>query len=64
MTVSHDTTRILLELGKGDESAANRLVPLVYDELRGLAAHYMQQERRGAWPGRGWRRSAWGVQSD
>ncbi len=46
MTVSHDTTRILLELGKGDESAANRLLPLVYDELRGLAAHYMQQERR------------------
>ncbi len=45
MTVSHDTTRILLELGKGDESAASKLLPLVYDELRGLAGHYMQLER-------------------
>jgi len=45
VTVSHDTTRILIDLGNGDESAASRLLPRVYDELRGLAGHYMQQER-------------------
>ncbi len=40
-----DTTQILVDLGNGDRSAAKRLMPLVYDELRGLAARYMQQER-------------------
>jgi RNA polymerase sigma factor (TIGR02999 family) len=42
-----DTTQILVDLGNGDRSAAKRLMPLVYDELRGLAQQYMQQERAG-----------------
>ena len=46
MSVSHDTTRILIALANGDKSAVNLLLPRVYDELRGLAGHYMQQERQ------------------
>jgi RNA polymerase sigma-70 factor (ECF subfamily) len=42
-----ETTQILLDLGNGDRSAAKRLMPLVYDELHGLAQRYMQQERAG-----------------
>ena len=45
MPVSEQTTQILVDLGNGDRSAAKRLMPLVYDELRGLAQRYMQQER-------------------
>jgi len=42
-----DATQILVDLGNGDRSAAKRLMPLVYDQLRGLAQRYMQQERAG-----------------
>jgi RNA polymerase sigma factor (TIGR02999 family) len=31
---------------EGDSNAASRLLPLVYDQLRALAARYMQTERR------------------
>ena len=31
----------------GDEQAASRLMPLVYDELRRLAASYLRRERKG-----------------
>ncbi len=31
---------------RGNTEAASRLLPLVYDELRALAARYMQRERR------------------
>ncbi len=30
---------------EGDQSALNKLMPLVYEELRRLAHHYMRQER-------------------
>ncbi len=40
-----DTTQVLLDLQKGDEAAAAKLLPLVYDELRGLARHHMRRER-------------------
>ena len=33
-----DVTRILSAIEQGDPSAANQLLPLVYDELRQLAA--------------------------
>ncbi len=39
------TTQLLLRAGNGDEAAADKLLPLVYDELRALAQHYMEQER-------------------
>jgi RNA polymerase sigma factor (TIGR02999 family) len=40
-------TRILEAAQRGDSSAANELLPLVYDELRRLAAHKMAQEAPG-----------------
>jgi RNA polymerase sigma factor (TIGR02999 family) len=45
MPVAAQTTQILVDLGNGDRSAAKRLMPLVYDELHGLANRYMHQER-------------------
>ena len=42
-----DVTRILSALEHGDPRAAERLLPLVYDELRRLAAEKMAQERPG-----------------
>jgi RNA polymerase sigma factor (TIGR02999 family) len=41
----NEVTRILSELGPGDPTAAERLLPLVYDELRRLAAARMTNER-------------------
>src|SRR5262249_20717082 len=42
-----DVTRILSAIDQGDPSAAEQLLPLVYDELRKLAAHKMGQEASG-----------------
>lgn len=42
-----EVTRLLLAWGNGDETAFDRLLPLVYDELRRLARNYMRRERRG-----------------
>ena len=42
-----DVTRILSQINDGDPSAAEQLLPLVYDELRKLAAQRMAQERPG-----------------
>ena len=39
-----EVTRILDALGQGDSKAADELLPLVYDELRRLAAHKMAGE--------------------
>jgi len=41
----HDLTHILSEIESGDPSAAEKLLPLVYDELRKLAAARMASER-------------------
>lgn len=40
-----ETTRLLVDLGRGDPSAAARLLPLVYDELRALAGRYFRRQR-------------------
>jgi RNA polymerase sigma factor (TIGR02999 family) len=40
-----DVTRILSAIGEGDPHAAGQLLPLVYDELRKLAAARMAVER-------------------
>jgi RNA polymerase sigma factor (TIGR02999 family) len=40
-----EVTRILSEIEVGDPSAAERLLPLVYDELRRLAAARLASER-------------------
>jgi RNA polymerase sigma factor (TIGR02999 family) len=42
-----DVTRILSQMEQGDPLAASQLLPLVYDELRKLAAAKLAQERRG-----------------
>ena len=42
-----DITRILSAVEQGDAGAAHQLLPLVYDELRKLAAQKMAHERPG-----------------
>lgn len=46
MAGSEDITASLLELSRGDREAAAKIFPLVYDELRLLAANFMRRERR------------------
>jgi hypothetical protein len=50
-----DITRILNSIEQGDPRAADELLPLIYAELRRLAAAKMAREqpggdRTGAWP--------------
>ncbi len=40
-------TGILLAWGQGDEAALDKLMPLVYGELKRLAHHYLKGERVG-----------------
>jgi len=42
-----EVTRILSAVAQGDPHAAEQLLPLVYDELRKLAAEKLAQERPG-----------------
>jgi RNA polymerase sigma factor (TIGR02999 family) len=42
-----EVTRILSAVEQGDLHAANQLLPLVYDELRKLAAHKLAHEQPG-----------------
>ena len=44
---SHDVTRWLQAWGRGDESALEKLVPLVYGELHRRARRFMGRERAG-----------------
>jgi len=46
MSASHEVTRLLAEWAKGDQQALADLTPLVYRELRQLAAGYLRNERR------------------
>jgi RNA polymerase sigma factor (TIGR02999 family) len=43
----NDVTRILSAIDQGDTHAAEQLLPLVYDELRKLAARKLAQEKPG-----------------
>ena len=43
----HDVTQILNAIEHGDPEAAGQLLPLVYDELRRLAAHKLSSEAPG-----------------
>ena len=43
--VSREVTQLLQEVGQGDKSAFQRLIPLVYGALRNQAARYLSQER-------------------
>lgn len=44
---SQKVTELLLAWGDGDELALEKLTPLVHEELRKLAHHYMRLERPG-----------------
>src|SRR5262249_388725 len=43
----NDVTRILTAIEQGDPEAADALFPIVYDELRRLAAHKLMHEKPG-----------------
>jgi len=44
MSSDAETTEILRDIANGDTSAADRLLPLVYTQLRALAGSYMRNE--------------------
>lgn len=45
MEAAEQVTQLLVQWKNGDPQAADLLTPLVYDELRRLAAHYLRDER-------------------
>jgi len=45
MGQSESVTKLLLDWNAGDQAALDRLMPLVYDELRRLASSYLRRER-------------------
>ena len=47
MPAPSDVTLLLNELREGNQEAANRLIPLIYSELRRMAGSYMLRERAG-----------------
>jgi len=46
MSATHEVTRLLAEWAKGDQQALDDLTPLVYRELRQLAASQLRKERK------------------
>lgn len=47
MSVSHSVTVLLEQWNNGDQAALNRLMPLIYEELRKMAKRYMRQQNPG-----------------
>ncbi len=45
--MAEEFTQLLLAWGHGDESALERLTPIIYDELHRLAHYFMRGERAG-----------------
>ena len=43
--VETEISQLLIEWGRGDQEALDRLMPLVYDELRRLATRHLRRER-------------------
>jgi RNA polymerase sigma factor (TIGR02999 family) len=46
MSASHNVTQLLVQWANGDKQALDDLTPLVYKELRRLAASHLRKERR------------------
>jgi|ERR1051326_307003 RNA polymerase sigma factor (TIGR02999 family) len=44
---AHEVTQLLIQWSNGDRAALDKLMPLIYEELRRLARHYMRRERSG-----------------
>jgi RNA polymerase sigma factor (TIGR02999 family) len=47
MPSSEGVTQLLIDWSKGDQAALDKLMPLVYSELRRLASNYLRRERVG-----------------
>jgi len=47
MPQSESVTQLLVDWSKGDQAALNKLMPLVYSELRRLAKNYLKRESPG-----------------
>ncbi|MEQ1642917.1 MAG: sigma-70 family RNA polymerase sigma factor [Pyrinomonadaceae bacterium] len=47
MAESGEVTQLLIDHGAGKRDALDALLPLVYDELRRIAANYLYRERSG-----------------
>jgi len=47
MSATHNVTELLAQWANGDEQALNDLTPIVYKELRQLAAAYLRKEQQG-----------------
>jgi RNA polymerase sigma factor (TIGR02999 family) len=45
MQSAEGVTELLIDWGKGDQAALEKLMPLVYNELRRLASNYLRRER-------------------
>ena len=45
MQSTEGITELLIDWGKGDQAALEKLMPLVYNELRRLASNYLRRER-------------------
>jgi RNA polymerase sigma factor (TIGR02999 family) len=45
MQSNEGITQLLIDWGKGDQAALEKLMPLVYNELRRLASNYLRRER-------------------
>ena len=45
MAKDHEVTRVLQSISEGDDSAVEKLMPLVYSEFKQLARGYMSRER-------------------
>ncbi|GAC1638131.1 MAG: hypothetical protein NVS9B14_18490 [Candidatus Acidiferrum sp.] len=44
---SRQVTELLVRWRKGDRQALDALIPLVYQELRRIAQHFLQREKPG-----------------
>ncbi|HEV8371087.1 MAG TPA: sigma-70 family RNA polymerase sigma factor [Pyrinomonadaceae bacterium] len=47
MSTSEGVTQLLIDWSKGDQAALDKVMPLVYSELRRLASNYLRRERAG-----------------
>src|SRR5215469_5399975 len=46
MSATHDVTQLLMQWANGDEQALQELTPIIYKELRLLAARQLRKERQ------------------
>jgi RNA polymerase sigma factor (TIGR02999 family) len=47
MSTSHSVTQLLEQWNRGDREALDKLMPLIYEELRKMARRYMGQQNPG-----------------